>query len=41
MFHLTLKGRGKQHGDFKTGGQQMCTKGILHAKQFIAMFKKK
>lgn len=40
MFHLTLKGKRKQHGDFKAGGQQMCTKGIRHAKQFIAMLKK-
>lgn len=38
MFHLTLKGRRKQHGDFKAGGQQMCTKGIRHAKQFLTFF---
>lgn len=41
MFHLEFKGRGKQHGDFKADGQQMCTKGICDAKQFIALFKKK
>lgn len=40
MFHLKLKGRGKKHGDFKAGGQQMCTQGIHNAKQFTALLKK-
>lgn len=35
MFHLKPKSSKKQYSDFKAGGQQIYTKGLLCARQII------